>query len=80
MIDIEKDVFDAYPQHFQKFAKECDAKDMDVRHYNGRFYFSGPAVFTNEEGFPTKQDVIRATSMKVQWDNMAFDWVVYPKD
>ena len=47
--------------------------------YNGRYYYHGPAVRTDEDNGPTLQDVIRATKVALQWDNLARDWIVYPK-
>lgn len=48
----------------------------DLRHYSGRFYWEGPAVFCDKSEY---QDVVRSTSVRVQTD----DWgksgmIVYP--
>lgn len=51
----------------------------DVREYHGRFFYHGPAVSTNESDGPTLQDVIRATKVSVQWDNLGLDYIVYPR-
>ncbi len=60
---------------YEKFRKECEVAGLEVRHYRGRYFYEGPAVTTSDI-----QDVIRATKVKVQWDNMGLDWIVYPKD
>jgi hypothetical protein len=60
---------------YEKFRKDCENAGFDVWHYRGRFFYEGPAVTVGD-----MQDVIRATTVKVQWDNMARDYVVYPKD
>jgi hypothetical protein len=64
---------------YEQFQDECEAAGMEVEHYRGRFFYDGPAVRTDEDGWPTLQDVIRATRVPLQWDNLAFDWIVYPR-
>lgn len=64
---------------YNQFQKDCEEAGMEVKEYHGRFYYVGPAVFTNEDDWPTRDDVVRATTVKLQYDNLAFDWVVYPK-
>jgi hypothetical protein len=60
---------------YQKFVEECEAAGFEVRHYNGRNFFSGPAVVHTDV-----QAVIRVTSVPVQWDNMGkTDYIIYPK-
>ena len=66
--------------NYAKFREDCEAEGMEVEDYRGRFYYEGPAVITSEDGWPTLQDVIRATSVKVQWDSMGRDdYIVYPR-
>jgi len=64
---------------YQQFVEDMEEAGIEWEHYRGRFYYEGPAARTNENGFPTQQDVIRATKVNVQWDNMGFNWIVYPK-
>ena len=61
-------------QHYQQFAEDMSNAGLEVRDYRGRNFYSGPAVFCEDI-----QDVIRMTQVKVQWDSMGFDFVVYPK-
>lgn len=61
-----------------QFVEDMRSAGYDVEHYHGRFYWQGPAVRTDEAGTPSLQDVIRATTIPVQWDNMGYDWIVYP--
>ena len=66
-----------------QFVEDMERHGYPVEHYHGRFYWRGPAVRTDESGedeygLPTLQDVVRATDVKVQWDNMGHDWIVYP--
>ena len=65
---------------YQQFVEDMERAGIEVHaEYEGRFFYRGPAVYTSERTGPTLQDVIRATNVPVQWDNMAFDYVVYPK-
>jgi hypothetical protein len=64
---------------YEQFRRECEAAGIEVEHYRGRFFYEGPAVRTDEDGWPTLQDVIRASTVPLQWDNLALDWIVYPR-
>ena len=70
--DKENDKYEQFVKDMEKAGIEYDGE------YNGRFFYHGPAVRTNEKGFPTRQDVIRATKVILQWDNMGLDFIVYP--
>ena len=61
-----------------RFVKDMEEAGYETEHYRGRFYWEGPAVRTDEENGPTLQDVLSATKVKCQRDNLAFDWIVYP--
>jgi arginine/ornithine N-succinyltransferase beta subunit len=64
-------------EHHQQFAADMEETGYEVRDYQGRFYYSGPAVEVDRDEL---QDVIRATSVPLQWDNMGkTNLVVYPK-
>lgn len=63
----------------RKFILDMEAAGIEWENYNGRYFYSGPAVRTNEDDRPTLQEVIRATDVNVQWDNLGYDWIVYPK-
>ena len=62
----------------KKFVEDMAEVGIETEHYNGRFFWQGPAARTDEDGWPTMQDVIRATTVKVQWDNLGLDWIIYP--
>lgn len=69
-----------YIGKFKKFIE--DMKRAGIKYdeeYHGRFFYIGPAVRTKEKGFPTKDDVIRSTKVKLQWDNLGLDYIVYPE-
>lgn len=64
---------------YEQFIKDMERVGIEYDgEYKGRFFYHGPAVRTNEEGFPTLQDIIRATKVRLQWDQLGFDFVVYP--
>lgn len=71
--DNDKDRYEQFIEDMEMAGIEYDGE------YHGRFFYGGPAVRTNENGFPKLQDVIRATKIKVQWDNLGLDFVVYPR-
>lgn len=64
---------------YNQFVEDMEEAGIEVMSaYNGRFFYKGPAVTTDREGYPSLQDVIRATKVKVRWDNLGLDYVVYP--
>ena len=65
--------------NYKQFVKDMEAVGYEVRDYHGRFFYHGPAVATREKDGPTLQDVIRATKVPVQWDNLGLDYIVYPQ-
>ena len=63
---------------YEQFVKDMEKAGIEYEEYHGRYFYHGPAVRTNEKGFPTRQDVIRETKVSLQWDNLGSDWIVYP--
>lgn len=61
---------------YNQFIKDMRRIGAVPYHYCGRFYYSGPAVNTNDE--ISERDVMRATQVKLKWDNMGLDKVYYP--
>lgn len=59
---------------YNKFQQECEEAGLEVRDYRGRFFYNGPAVACDDI-----QDVIRATTVKCQWDQLGLGFIVYPK-
>jgi hypothetical protein len=47
---------------------------LPVKHYDGRFYWSGPSVIVDD-----LQDVLGATKVKCVWDELGSHFVVYPR-
>ena len=61
------------PEHRQ-FCLDVAAAQLPVKHYDGRFYWSGPSVIIDD-----LQDVLGATKVKCVWDELDSRFVVYPK-
>ncbi len=57
-----------------RFVEDMEEAGLDVRHYRGRFFWTGPAVVVDD-----LQDALSATRVRCQWDNMGRGWVVYPR-
>ena len=65
---------------YKKFIRDMKASGIEVvEEYHGRYFYVGPAVSTDKENGPTLEDVIRATTVKVQWDNLGLDYIIYPR-
>ena len=60
-------------KRFVEDMEEAGFSD-ELRHYNGRFYWKGPAVVVSNI-----QDALSNTKVKCQWDNMGLGFIVYPK-
>lgn len=63
---------------YVRFVEDMLAAGLPVQHYNGRWYYSGPAVVTDRENGPTENEVYRATTVSLRRDSMGFDTVLYP--
>ncbi len=60
-----------------QFVKDMEAAGFETYEYHGRYFWKGPAITCLHEQL---QEVIRATSVKVQWDHMGLNsYVIYPK-
>jgi len=65
------------PRHV-KFTMEAEAAGFKVRHYEGRYYYVGPAV--DRQDYDDFARLIRATTVPVQDDQMGkHGFVVYPR-
>lgn len=61
----------------ETFRKDMEEAGREVEEYHGRFYWQGPAV--RVDGYEELQDVIRETTISLQWDNMGLGYIVYPR-
>ena len=59
---------------FRKFVREMRAASFMLQHYNGRFFYQGPAAVVT-----AVQDGLRVASMPLQWDSYGLNYLVYPK-
>lgn len=57
-----------------KFVLDMENEGLEVEHYNGRYFWKGPAVRVD-----SIQEVLSNTKVLCQWDNMGLGYVVYPK-
>ena len=74
------------PQEVQSWEQRIDTRNrntanfvwmrhqLPVKHYDGRFYWSGPSVIVDD-----LQDVLGATKVKCVWDELGSQFVVYPR-
>ena len=70
----------AKEERYAQFTTEMEDEMIEVEQYKGRNFYEGPAVRTDEAGGLSLQDVLRATSVRVQWDSLGrSDAIVYPR-
>lgn len=62
-------------QDLCRFVEDMRAAGLEVRYYRGRFHWRGPAVVVSD-----LQDALGATKVPCQWDHMALDKIVYPRE
>lgn len=58
-----------------KFADDLERMGYEVVEYHGRYGYAGPAVKVQSHEF---QDVLRATAVRVVWDDLGKGMVIYP--
>lgn len=63
--------------NYIKFVEEMEEAGIPWLHYRGRFYYEGPSALTSDQ--ISEEDIIRASTGKMQKDNMGLDFVLYPK-
>lgn len=57
-----------------RWMRDMRRVGLRMRYYEGRNFYKGPAVIVDDI-----QDCLSETKIKSQWDNMAFQFVVYPR-
>lgn len=76
-METETNLVDRYTdERYIQFVKDMIEAGLEPFHYEGRFFYSGPAVTTNEEF--DRQAVYRATKVHLRTDNMGLEYVMYP--
>jgi hypothetical protein len=58
-----------------QFVQDMEDAGFEVSDYHGRFYWHGPAVSCDRD---EHQEVIRATSVRLQHDQLGLGVIVYP--
>ena len=64
-------------ERYQQFEEDCEEAGIMTEEYHGRNYYIGPSVECDD--FDEVQEVIRATTIILQWDNLGRGYIVYPK-
>jgi hypothetical protein len=59
-----------------RFVKDMTTAGFVVQHYCGRFFWKGPAVVCDTAAY---DDVVRATGVRLQRDQMGLGYLVYPR-
>ena len=62
----------------KKFILDMDAAGIVTAAYLGRFFWEGPAARSDQLNGPTLRDIITRTTVPLQWDSLASNYVVYP--
>ncbi len=64
-------------EHCNQFVRDMEDAGYEVEHYRGRFFWEGPACRT-VDGEVTAHDIIRATRVSLQQDDMGLGSIHYP--
>jgi len=59
-----------------QFVSDMKRAGFAVRHYEGRAFWTGPAVSTRD--FGEAEDLIRATKVRLQRDQLGLGHIYYP--
>ena len=61
------------PEH-QRFIRDMEKAGLEIRHYDGRSWWAGPAVVVDDIS-----DAMSVTRVPCQFDNMGRHFIVYPR-
>ena len=61
-----------------RFIRDMETAGIKTEFYMGRWYWRGPMARSDEDRGPTLQEVLSATKVKCQRDNLAHDFCIYP--
>jgi hypothetical protein len=59
-----------------QFVADMEEAGYEVQDYQGRFYWTGPAVRVRDPG--EYQDIVRSTDVRLQYDQLGLGLVIYP--
>ena len=62
----------------EKFVEDMGAAGIVTAAYLGRFFWEGPAARSDQQNGPTLQDIIKKTTVPLQWDALNSNYIVYP--
>jgi hypothetical protein len=62
----------------ETFVQDMRAAGIVTAPYRGRFFWQDPAVRSDQQNGPTLQDIIKKTSVPLQWDSVNSNYIVYP--
>lgn len=80
-MDNKDEILTYTNNRYQQFVDDMRSAGIIVEHYRGRFYYEGPAARTHVSEGIDLQDIMSATKVKLQWDNLGKeDFIVYPRD
>jgi hypothetical protein len=62
----------------EKFVQDMRGAGIVTIAYRGRFFWEGPAARSDRQNGPTLQDIVKKTTVPLQWDSLDSNFVVYP--
>lgn len=58
----------------RRFVEDMTAAGLEVRHYEGRNFYRGPAVAVDDI-----QDALSRTNVRCRWDHLGLGYIVHPR-
>jgi len=62
----------------EKFVEDMRVAGIATAAYRGRFFWEGPAARSDQRNGPTLQDIIKHTTVPLQWEALNSNYIVYP--
>jgi hypothetical protein len=62
----------------EKFVEDMRVAEIVTAPYRGRFFWEGPATRSDQQNGPTLQDIIKKTTVPLQWEALNSNYIVYP--
>jgi hypothetical protein len=62
----------------EKFVEDMRVAGIVTAPYRGRFFWEGPAARSDQQNGPTLQDIIKKTTVPLQWEALNSNYIVYP--
>lgn len=61
----------------QQFKHDMEKAGFKIRKYAGRYYYYGYGAEVKSKDFIR---AIRSTNIDLHWDNLGYDFIIYPKE